>query len=334
MRTHYDPFADCVQTTRSAEDRLRRNHLRILWVEVAIELVMCLVDAYDSLKQGGGGDDTSAALGSISTQLGNIVEKLDEVKAELSEIFDLLTRLPELIRGVLKEDESNELIGELSTLVLVVEGYTGSPDRLYTHKDEVVSLLDAMIVKVGGLTGIWGMSGLLVASPYLGSYLSGRVAYEKVMKSRDPGYQIYSPWSEPVIKDAKQKLIGLFADVEKQDYENEQQNIPNFPPHMRPLVLDGPYLRPTPWGAGDGTYRLTCPSAAPERLQQWSAFPPGSPDGQWLDVPDDPDNRVVGVWKGVVSSRDEVKTFYDTVPQVYVAKANLLSTFDEPPNFW
>lgn len=306
-----------------------------MWVMEAVEAIVGLAYAYDTLKNGGSGD-TDKLLNSIIEKLGDIKDELVQVNRELDRIIDLLVDLPLVVKGAVEAAALKTILGELQQNVGLIKDNI-RPDRIIQEHEHVRGYLDGLRLRVGAVVGLRGVSGALLCAPYIGVWLSASVALEKALMRNDPSYLVFSPWSSDFMVDMKDLFDDLFFQAESLDFEFENDVIPRFPKHGVELqIVNGKF------NTADITtlefYRLSCPiNGQHERVEvrEGGPRPPPFPSLPITWRPADKrDQKANSTYTKLNVDRKAVTTFYNWLPELYKSKNDLLNVFIEPPNYW
>lgn len=339
----FNPYAACGKS----------DVIEPLWIAGAVALLYQLAVIYRVMKEGDGGDINKFlaaavdALDKISEQISNIEERLDE-------ITDLLKELPEKIRGVYETSRLRELLGEARGYSQLISDKT-HPQNIETNLPELNQAVDGLLVSLNRIIGLKGIAGYMVISPYLGVWLVGAVAIQKIRIKTIPGYQPSSPWNLSLMKFANAGMLTLFEDLDKANEDYQTNWIPNFPKPSPSHVINEVHELGKKYFVSmrvqrvqPGMFKVECEFGQPINakkdalyvaVQRMSGDIPVFGEINWkrLNQPNitSPDERrYYDVFMRLTRDRLEVKTFYPWAYPVTLSRQELLASFVEPKGLW
>lgn len=347
MISHYDPFEDCLGPRPNNKISIEYTppNPSTAWIIEAVQIIVGLAYAYDTLKNGGANVDK--LLIDIGKKLDEIKDQIIQVNKGIDRIIDLLIDMPRIVRGEVEAAQLEMRMGEIYQINLLIKD---SVQKKYLLRDQVKleGYLAQLRISLGGVLGLKGVSGILVVAPYIAVWLSASVALEKALKEKDPNYEVRSPWESEFMGDMKSLFSDLFFQAEALDYEFNKKTIPSFPKHQIILeVNQGKFQKAHDFSLQ--LYRVTCPDGNNvERLEYGDRTgipplpgkppkPPGTPEKiNWHIVQsgDALHQKALSAYDKFLKERAAVVAFYNWVPKLDEKKIELLTVFDEPPNYW
>lgn len=344
MRQNYEPFADCISNPKIADEQRKllaaSQDMHILWAFEAVQMIVGLAYAYDTLKNNG--SNISDLVKGINNELEKIRDKLDQVNRNLDRILDILLDLPRIMQGVVDASLVRQALGRCAGRVNIIQ------DKMVPGIfEQNINLIDQQCheiqIEVAGIRGVSGVKGMLLAAPYFTIWLSARAAVEKEKLRRDPTRVRESPWELSWTKDVRSLFGNVFTQAEFEDLTYEGTIIPRVPPHMERLIVDAGSFKRTSLGGPispkpKNEYRLTCPfgTAGSEKLEYLQpALKPTNP-AVWVPVKptDNYHTDAIAAHGKVQDVRNELVAFYSLMPKLFAERSALMRSFEEPSGFW
>jgi hypothetical protein len=322
MGTGFNFFGDCYALDlRGTNDQeiIIKNQDNPRYILEAIELVIYLADAYSIIKSDM--SDSTQMMSDINSKLDQVLSTLSQVNAKMDQLIGLLQQLPLVIRGEVEMALVRQALGRADAVVRDMQDKLkpGLVDQYATVLEERAYDLT---VELGGITGLRGASGVIVTAPYMSIWLAATVAAQKALKRADPNWKINSPWNRNFLKFTADVFSGLFPQAVQQDVTYATQIVPAMPPHRDNLALEGGALVKS--DAGD--YLLSCPTGLKgEKLLQGYQF------AGYTEVTSGP---AWNAYQTLLATREEIRSFYTIIPDLYKARDTLLNVFVEPEHIW
>lgn len=326
--TGYDFFRDChggPQDPRlsSTDAAILGDEIKPFFVYEALELILAIADTYSIVKSDVGSSDQM--LNDVYDQLNDIRYKLSVVNDKIDDVLFMLKELPAIVRGEVEDALVKEALGECNALVGDIQDKM-KPKLVDQYIEQIEADCRDLTVKLGGISGLRGMGGVVVSAPYLAAWLPAVVATQKARKRKDSNWVIDSPWNRTFMGKNKAMLDDLMQQFEA--YDSQVPGIvAKIPNHRDRYNLVGVQFVPTqPFGE----YLFSCPDSSDgnERLKRWNhdvVHP------EWRVVTGGPG---MDAYRTMDVQRQQISMFYAAAPQVYAAKDTLAAAFIEPPGIW
>lgn len=333
MRDKFDPFEDCLANLEPGGACTRReawDSPQILWITEAVQLIIGLAYTYNTIRNNG--EDVDRLLVEIGSQLDDLRNRLTQVNKNIERVIDLILDLPRIVRGEVEAAVLKAELGKADQIVSIIQDLI-RPKFILQNQSRLQAHLDNLQIQIGAISGLRGASGVLIAAPYIATWLAGSVGLEKAKRQANPSSLIDSPWNRKFMKDMLSTFTDLMNQVEMQDRVFDTNTIPGFPPHSIALEVQNGKLTLPP-STRTGTYRIACPNGlSSERLQALNIM---LPTPQWIDVPSNsPVHQAArSAFQAFQAERGEVIAFYSLLPKLYKQKTALLDVFIEPAGYW
>lgn len=345
MREVYEPYPSCKKTTDIDERNGRivsvSSDISALWVSGAVQLIVGIAYAYDTLKNNSASIDK--LLDGINDTLRDIKDTLDDINKNLDRMLDVLNDLPRVLQDGFDNSLMRQSLGRCASQASIIKDKM-RPGIFQYNVEIIDALCREMQVELGGVRGIDGIKGMLLSAPYYAMWLSARAAVEKERLRINPSRPVESPWQSDWAKEIETFYREIWELVDQQDKKFESSIIPKMPDHMASLYIDenGDFLGVLSGVPKEGIYRLTCPTTkADEELQVWELdpFAPPTPTGpkyKWVKVQkSEKDNaKAIAAHQRVLAYRKELVSFYSLMPQLNERREDILKSFIEPSSFW
>lgn len=343
MRDKYEPFESCKSVPglndRQAGVIAASNTVHTLWVAGAVQLIVGIACAYDTLKNNSSNIDR--LIDGINDTLEDINDTLEQVNDNLERILDVLNDLPRLLHQTVTDSAVREALGKCESRMSIIQDKIRTPELFRFNIDTIDKHCDEIRVELGGIKGLAGVKGMLLAAPYFALWLPTRAAIEKERRRLNPTRPLESPWESTWTK----KLQSVYHEVWELsinlDRHFEAVTIPKMPKNMVSLQIGKTgefedYTLEMPGPVRKDMYRLTCPGvfSPTEELQaRIDVFPPdpGNPY-RWVKVRSD--TPAIAAHKMVQDNRKELVSFYSLMPDLEKMRAEVLGVFVEPAGFW
>jgi hypothetical protein len=333
MKQSYDPWLICKSgpvTKEELQSLSEQTNDGTRWVFEAIQVVVGLAYAYETFSGGSGG--TSQLLSDIYDTLDDLRDKVDKLNRNLNAVIDRLDRLPLIVRGEIENAMIRQSIGKADQIVSIIQDSLRE-EFIEVNLPNTKNLIQQLQIEIGGIFGLRGVAGSIVAAPYLTVWLSANVAVEKFLLSKNKNYKVDSPWKKGFMKQNSKMFIDLFDQAEKTDANYQGFVIPKtIPPHKENLAIDSSgYLSP----AKNGNYLISCPFGLSDS-ENLETKNPLWPTDTWKPVSssDTAHATAYAEWTRVKERRTEILAFYDIVPKLHLEKARIIQSFVEPVGFW
>lgn len=330
MRQYFDPFENCNGPANTTAPKAFSSVPTVSWVMEAVQVIVGLAYAFDTLKNGGS---------NVDKLLNDIGDKLDEIKSELADlnrnidrVIDLLIDMPRVVRGEVEGVILKSNLGEIHNIAGLIKDLVKGT-HIIQESVRLQAHLDLLSFKLGSITGLKGVSGSLLASPYVAVWLSASVALQKALKREKAAHNVISPWDSSFMKDMGKLYADMFIQAEALDFEFDKGTIPRMPKHNVPLMVENGHFR-SALPTEVGRYRLVCPWGGGKELE---CLVRGiSPDPVWKPVKsgDSAHQEAISSFEALKIDRNVIGSFYAWLPKLYEKKLDLREVFIEPANYW
>ncbi|MBX5227506.1 hypothetical protein HJC06_13895 [Rhizobium sp. NLR9b] len=294
-----------------------------------VAAVVALAYAYAAVVSANNQGDYLASVELIRTQLAEISRKLDEIKTQLDDIQNEIRLLPLRIRGQIDDALAQDALAIANSICQRLSDYM-RPSLIQQSIPAMRLDLNSLQDQIWRVKGAKGMAGLLLTSPLLATWLSGRVTLEKAALVYETGHVLDSPWTQAFMLDARKEYDEAFARL--QDVEDFYNNwISPHSPRIdvrQTIVQSGTdrYFQ----AKRNGEYRVH--DMFSQQLQR------GDPLGlYWFDIDVDSPGQfweAAEAYKLNRTNREEYQQFSPLYYQLNTRKPEIFDTFVEPADFW
>jgi hypothetical protein len=304
-------------------------------MEEIVGLVFALADAYLDLSSANNDNgELLDRLNEIEGYLIAIREQLEAITDKLNEIERLILQLPQVIRGVFDEELIKKSLGEARGACNRLHDYS-RPDSLeqdlkYFH-DDLSRLQDSIL----GIRALGGVSGLVITSPLLAIWLTGRATEEKGFQAYVAGHKIESPWDDQFMADSKNAFKEAFEILDDRRIYFETYFLPHEPYNRRAqrVVQIGSdyYFEGVGPQSIEQKYRVIYDDDKPRLQAYWIL------EDDWIDVDPHKSGTYLRGASAFLKWQDDkaaFRAFQGIGPPLLANQDKILATFVEPKNFW